>query len=87
MGINFSRALSLKYAWKVKEYLGMDRCVIAVGRVMTCVLGMIVQREREIRDFTPTPFYRVLANVGKKPEEADNTMLFEAEWKAAPGSR
>lgn len=87
MGINFSRALSLKYAWKVKEYLGMDRCVIAVGRVMTCVLGMIVQREREIRDFTPTPFYRVIANVGKKPEEADNTMLFEAEWKAAPGSR
>ena len=87
MGINFSRALSLKYAWKVKDYLGMDKCVIAVGRVMTCVLGMIVQREREIRDFTPTPFYRVLANVGKKPEEADNTMLFEAEWKAVPGSR
>ena len=87
MGINFSRALSLKYAWKVKDYLGLDKCVIAVGRVMTCVLGMIVQREREIRDFTPTPFYRVLANVGKKPEEADNSMLFEAEWKAVPGSK
>ena len=87
MGINFSRALSLKYSYSVKNYLGMDKCVIAVGRVMTCVLGMIVQREREIRDFTPTPFYRVLANVGKKPEEADNTMLFEAEWKAVPGSK
>ena len=87
MGINFSRALSLKYSYSVKNYLGMDKCVIAVGRVMTCVLGMIVQREREIRDFTPTPFYRVLANVGKKPEEADNTMLFEAEWRAVPGSK
>ena len=87
MGINFSRALSLKYAWKVKDYLGMDRCVIAVGRVMTCVLGMIVERERSIRSFVPTPFFRVLAHVGKKPEEADNTTLFDAEWRVAPGSR
>ncbi len=87
MGINFSRALSLKYAWKVKDYLGMDKCVIAVGRVMTCVLGMIVERERSIRSFTPTPFYRVLAQVGKRPEEADNTTLFEAEWRAVEGSR
>lgn len=71
MGINFSRALSLKYSYTVKNYLGMDRCVIAVGRVMTCVLGMIVKREREIRQFVPTPFYRVLAN----------TEGFEAEWK------
>ncbi len=87
MGINFSRALSLKYAWKVKEYLGMDRCVIAVGRVMTCVLGLIVERERSIRSFVPTPFYRVVARVGKKPEEADNTTLFDAEWRVVPGSR
>lgn len=87
MGINFSRALSLKYAWKIKDYLGMDKCVIAVGRVMTCVLGMIVERERSIRAFTPTPFYRILAQVGKKPEEADNTTLFEAEWRAVEGSR
>lgn len=71
MGINFSRALSLKYSYTVKNYLGMDRCVIAVGRVMTCVLGMIVKREREIRQFVPTPFYRVLAS----------TDGFEAEWK------
>ena len=87
MGINFSRVLSLRYAWKVKEYLGLDRCVIAVGRVMTCVLGMVVERERSIRSFVPTPFYRVLAQVGKKPEEADNTTLFEAEWRVAPGSK
>ena len=86
MGINFSRALTLKYSYPVKQYLGVDKCVIAVGRVMTCVLGMIVRREREIRDFSPTPFYRVMAKVGKKPEEADNTTLFTAEWKSAPGS-
>lgn len=86
MGINFSRALTLKYSYPVKQYLGVDKCVIAVGRVMTCVLGMIVKREREIREFVPTPFYRVIAKVGKKPEEADNTTLFEAEWKAVEGS-
>ena len=76
MGINFSRALSLKYSYTVRNYLGMDRCVIAVGRVMTCVLGMIVKREREIRQFVPTPFYRVLAN----------TEGFEAEWKTTKES-
>ena len=76
MGINFSRALSLKYSYTVRNYLGMDRCVIAVGRVMTCVLGMIVKREREIRQFVPTPFYRVLAG----------TEGFEAEWKTTKES-
>ena len=76
MGINFSRALSLKYSYTVRNYLGMDRCVIAVGRVMTCVLGMIVKREREIRQFVPTPFYRVLAS----------TEGFEAEWKTTKDS-
>jgi len=76
MGINFSRALSLKYSYTVRQYLGLDRCVIAVGRVMTCVLGMIVKREREIREFVPTPFYRVLASLEG----------FEAEWKAVEGS-
>ncbi|MBR6402782.1 MAG: type IA DNA topoisomerase [Eubacterium sp.] len=86
MGINFSRALTLKYSYPVKQYLGVDKCVIAVGRVMTCVLGMIVKREREIRDFVPTPFYRVVASIGKKIDEADNTTLFEAEWKAVEGS-
>lgn len=76
MGINFSRALSLKYSYTVRNYLGMDRCVIAVGRVMTCVLGMIVKREREIRQFVLTPFYRVLAS----------TEGFEAEWKTTKDS-
>ena len=76
MGINFSRALSLKYSYTVRNYLGMDRCVIAVGRVMTCVLGMIVKREREIRQFVPTPFYRVIAS----------TEGFEAEWKTTKDS-
>ncbi|MGN0436388.1 MAG: DNA topoisomerase [Wujia sp.] len=79
MGINFSRALTLKYSQTVKNYLGLgrnDRCVIAVGRVMTCVLGMIVKREREIREFVPTPFYRVVASFDG----------FDAEWKAVEGS-
>lgn len=76
MGINFSRALTLKYSQTVKNYLKTDKCVIAVGRVMTCVLGMIVKREREIRAFVPTPFYRVLADMDG----------FEAEWKAVLSS-
>ena len=76
MGINFSRALSLKYSYTVKNYLGLDRCVIAVGRVMTCVLGMIVKREREIREFVPTPFYRVIAGMEG----------IEAEWKTTEAS-
>ena len=64
MGINFSRAISLKYASGIRDFLGMDRCVIAVGRVMTCVLGIVVTREREIRSFVKTPFYRIAANFG-----------------------
>lgn len=76
MGINFSRALTLKYGNTVKGYLKRDRAVISVGRVMTCVLGMIVNREREIRSFTKTPFYRVIGNfkLQEKP--------FTAEWRA-----
>ncbi len=76
MGINFSRALTLKYSYTVKNYLKLDKCVIAVGRVMTCVLGMIVKREREIREFVPTPFYRVVAQLDG----------LEAEWKSVEGS-
>ena len=89
MGINFSRALTLKYAYGIKQYLGLDKCVIAVGRVMTCVLGMIVKREREIRDFVPTPFYRVLANIVKDDagEDGEKVKLFEAEWHVSKGSR
>ena len=77
MGINFSRALTLKYSQTVKNYLQMDKCVIAVGRVMTCVLGMIVKREREIREFVPTPFYRVIASLDG----------FDAEWKTTEKSK
>ncbi len=81
MGINFSRALTLKYGWNVKDYLKRDRAVISVGRVMTCVLGMIVNREREIRSFVKTPFYRVLGDF-KLQEKS-----FTGEWKAVEGSR
>ncbi len=63
MGINFSRVLTLKYGWTLGNYLNQKRSlVVAVGRVMTCVLGMIVKREREIRTFVPTPFYRILGH-------------------------
>ena len=82
MGINFSRALTLKYGYTLRNYLGRDKnVVIAVGRVMTCVLGMIVKREREIRSFVKTPFYRVIADTIYQGE------TFEAEWKAVEGSK
>ena len=62
MGINFTRALTLKYSKKCAELLGMDRLTVTVGRVMTCVLGIVVRREQEIRNFVKTPFYKVLMN-------------------------
>ncbi len=80
MGINFSRALTLKYAYSIKNYLNLDKCVISVGRVMTCVLGIVVDREREIREFVKTPFYRVLAGVNIGGKECD------AEWRVTPES-
>ena len=80
MGINFSRVLTLKYGRTVKDYLKRDKAVISVGRVMTCVLGIIVNREREIRSFVKTPFYRVLGNFRMQ----DKT--FSGEWKAVEGS-
>jgi len=84
MGINFSRALSLKYSQSIKDFLSVDKAVIAVGRVMTCVLGMVVQREREIRNFTKTPFYKVNCNVALN--ENDLSKGFTAEFKAVEGS-
>lgn len=81
MGINFSRALTLKYGVIVKNYLKRDKAVISVGRVMTCVLGMVVNREREIRSFVKTPFYRVLGNFKLQDKE------FSGEWKAVEGSK
>lgn len=81
MGINFSRVLTLKYGNSIKNYLKRDRAVVSVGRVMTCVLGMVVKREREIREFVKTPFYRVLLQTGL------NGRSFDAEWKAVQGSK
>ncbi|MCI9144180.1 MAG: type IA DNA topoisomerase, partial [Lachnospiraceae bacterium] len=80
MGINFSRVLTLKYGTTVKDYLKRDRAVISVGRVMTCVLGIIVNREREIRSFVKTPFYRVLGNFRLQDK------AFPGEWRAVEGS-
>ena len=84
MGINFSRALTLKYGPSVASYLNEKRAVLSVGRVMTCVLGMVVRREREIRSFVKTPFYRVLGHFDV-PGMTD--MKVSAEWKAVEGSR
>ena len=81
MGINFSRVLTLKYGFAVKNYLNESRSgAISVGRVMTCVLGMVVQRERAIREFVKTPFYRVIATVAAGEDS------FDAEWRAVDGS-
>ncbi len=81
MGINFSRVLTLKYGYGIRQFLNQDKMVISVGRVMTCVLGMVVKREREIRDFVKTPFYRVVADVLLQ----DKTV--EGEWKSVEGSK
>ena len=81
MGINFSRLLTLRYGNVVASYLGTRSQVISVGRVMTCVLGMVVKREREIRSFVKTPFYRVLAGLAL-PEDKK----LDAEWRVTPES-
>ncbi len=81
MGINFSRALTLKYSYPIKNYLQTDKAVVSVGRVMTCVLGMVVNREREIREFVKIPFYRILLQIAI--EGHDCTF----EWKAVEGSK
>lgn len=88
MGINFSRLLTLKYGDNISRILGNGHTVISVGRVMTCVLGMVVNREREIRDFKKTPFYRVTANItSDEASEGSEGRCFDAEWKAVEGSR
>ena len=81
MGINFSRLLTLKYGNSISDFLKTKYSVISVGRVMTCVLGMVVRREREIRDFVKTPFYRVLNTIDV------NGQTFEGEWRAVQGSK
>jgi len=81
MGINFSRVLTLKYGYQVRDYLnGTQKGAISVGRVMTCVLGMVVRREREIRAFVKTPFYRVLAGLNASGK------TFQGEWRSVEGS-
>lgn len=81
MGINFSRVLTLRYGNNVSNYLNSKYQAISVGRVMTCVLGMVVRREREIRSFVKTPFYRVLSSIALEGEH------FDGEWRAVEGSR
>lgn len=89
MGINFSRLLTLRYGQHISNYLKNGRnTVVSVGRVMTCVMGMVVRREREIREFVKTPFYRVLGTFsGPDRELSEAAMEFEGEWKSAPGSK
>lgn len=82
MGINFSRLLTLKYGNQMASFLNSKRQVIAVGRVMTCVLGMVVRREIEIRQFVKTPFYRLLAQT-----DSDEKNGISFEWKAVKGSK
>ena len=81
IGINFSRLLSIIYGRKVAKQINQDRASIAVGRVMTCVLGMIVEREREIRNFIKTKYYKVIGEFG------DETYSFKAEWKVTKESK
>ena len=81
MGINFSRLLTLKYGNSISNFLHTQYSVVSVGRVMTCVLGMVVRRERGIRDFIKTPFYRVLSTIDAQGH------TFEGEWRAVKGSR
>lgn len=83
MGINFSRILTLKYGYSVRQFLQLDKIgAISVGRVMTCVLGMVVRREREIRQFVKTPFYRILGNFA-----LSETASFSGEWRTVEGSK
>ena len=81
IGINFSRLLSIIYGRRMAKDLGEEKISISVGRVMTCVLGMVVQREREIRNFVKTPYYRVIGTFG---EESSS---FTAEWKVTEKSK
>ena len=81
MGINFSRILTLKYGRNVANFLKLDKAVLSVGRVMTCVVGMVVNREREIRNFVKTPFYKVSARC------KNQGMFIDGEWKVNEKSK
>ena len=86
MGINFSRALTLRFGDYITDFMKTDRTVIAVGRVMTCVQGMVVNREREIRDFVKTPFYKINATFSDNRDQ-DNPVDYIGEWKVTEASR
>ena len=82
MGINFSRALSVKYGWLLNNKAGTKKySAIAIGRVMTCVLGMVVRREREIRNFVQTNFYKISGSFGAEGAS------FLGEWKSGKASK
>ena len=81
MGINFSRLLTLRYGNTLASLMKKDRIVLSVGRVMTCVVGMVVKREREIRDFVKTSFYRVLSDF------SSDGVVITGEWRAVEGSK
>ncbi len=85
MGINFSRALTLKFGPSVASFMNTKWSVISVGRVMTCVLGMVVRREREIRNFVKTPFYRVILSL--PVTDGENKGILESEWRVVEGSK
>ncbi len=86
MGINFSRALTLKFGSTLPAMVQAKWTVFSVGRVMTCVLGMVVRREREIRNFVKTPFYRVVGSF-QIGQEKETSHIFEGEWRAVEGSK
>lgn len=81
IGINFSRLLSIIYGRRLAKEIGEERASISVGRVMTCVLGMVVEREREIRNFVKTPYYKIIGEFGKEGTS------FKAEWKVTEASK
>ena len=81
IGINFSRLLSIIYGRRLANQINEERASISVGRVMTCVLGMVVSREREIRNFVKTKYYKILGNFG------DDSSSFKGEWKVSETSK
>ena len=81
IGINFSRLLSIIYGRRVAKEINEDKASISIGRVMTCVLGMVVSREREIRNFVKTKYYKIIGEYG------DEQGSFKAEWKVNEKSK
>ena len=82
IGINFSRLLTIIYGKRAAKELNQDKISISVGRVMTCVLGMVVSREREIRNFVKVPYYKIIGTFGNKEENKS----FSAEWRVTDAS-